>query len=89
VSGLPQAVLPNSLEYAFKVLENVTVPKSQNLVPLILEKMIPLLIFICALGVLTAIQFNDNSSFETREIYNVPVDRLLSPEFCAGHLPRP
>ncbi len=55
VFSVLQAALPDDLKHAFEVLKNVIAPKSEHLVSLILEKLIPLFVLLRAFRMLAAV----------------------------------
>ncbi len=87
MGGIFQQNRSDSFFNGFNFVKYLAVPKPQNLKTLAPQPFITLQVVRRGLRVLSAIHFNDQTLLEANEIYDVGIDRLLSPEFMPSDLP--
>ena len=87
--SLPLQMNKNRLQNTLKILENLTIPKTQNLVTIPIDHRRPKLITHHSLHVLTTIQLNDKLRPETRKIDDEPINRHLPTKFITIQPPSP
>jgi hypothetical protein len=76
-------MLKNNLQHTLSIRERVVVPKSQHDKLLAAKPIIPHRIFFSLIGMLAAIQLNNQTVFEANEIDNIGTNRHLPPELVA------
>jgi len=81
-------ILGNQFGYGVYVFQHVVVPKSENAKTLIAQPSIALGIIIRLLSVLSSVDLNHQSHFQTHKIDNIPSQRLLSAKFEPFDLPQ-
>jgi len=79
--------LLNNLKNAFKVLQDVIIPKSQNSKTLRFEILSSSRID--SLVVLPAIHFHDQLTLQTNKVYDIRRNRMLKSKLTSGALPIP
>jgi hypothetical protein len=77
--------LVDCVEYFVHIYKHLIVPESKHSIVARLQKRSTNFIFLRKLGVLGAIEFNDEASFDRAEVSEVRTDRVLTPEFCVTH----
>src|SRR5688572_2423680 len=75
---------PDHLEDSLEILEDIRVPESQDLQPLLLKIPLTKAILLFFPQVRFPIQFKDESANRTVEVRNVGLDDVLTPEAKAG-----
>ena len=79
--------LPNRLENTVHVIKYLIVPESQHAKPGLLQKDRTFSICFNVFSVLTAVQLDNESPFQTNEVEDVIPERVLTPEFAVAKLP--
>ena len=77
--------LVNRLQYFVDVCKHLIVPESKNSIVSRLQKRGTNLIFLGKLGVLGAVEFNNEAPFDRAKIGKVRTNRMLTPEFYVMH----
>jgi len=78
--------LSNAREHAASVAQDIIVPEAQYTITLRFEEPGPSIVVGCSLGVLPAIQLDNQFFSETGEVREVGSDRHLPPPFVARKL---
>jgi len=84
--GSLHAILSYDFQYSLLIFQNIAIPKPQYFVPLLNKDFIPLCVCFSHYRMLTTIEFNDESLFETDKINYEISDRLLSSELYSLNL---
>ena len=77
--------LADCIKYFLDVCKHLIIPESQNPVVPRLQKRSSNFIFLRKLGVLGAIQFDNQALLDRAEVSEVGPNRMLTPEFCVLH----
>jgi hypothetical protein len=77
--------LVNRLQYLAHIREHLIVPESKNSIVSRLQKRGTNLIFLGKLGVLGAVEFNNDAPFDRAEVSEVRTNWMLTPEFYVPH----
>ena len=76
-----ESILEDGLKHPFRVPQNISVPKSQDSIPLIFKPAVSFLISLVLRGMLATVTFNDDASFIADEVDNISSDRFLPSPF--------
>ena len=74
---------------AFGLLQHVVIPEAQDAVALVLQKQVALLVVGLLIGVLSAVQFYDESGFDRDKVHDVVSNGILAAEFDVVKSSRP
>jgi hypothetical protein len=85
----PMQRFVDGLEDVIHACENVLVPEAHHSIAIRPEKGVASGIVARLLDLLVAIQLDDETRLDTREIADVWADRVLSPKFSSTELPPP
>jgi len=77
--------LVDCVKYFVQICKHLIVPESKHSIVARLQKRSTNFILLRKLGVLGAIEFNDEASFDRAEVSEVRANRMLTPEFCVLH----
>ena len=77
--------LVDCVKYFLDVCKHLIVPKSKHSVVPGFQKRSPIFVFLREMGVLGAIEFNNETPFDRAEVSEVLTNRMLTPEFCIPH----
>jgi hypothetical protein len=75
------------LKYTFEIFQHFVIPESQDSKSILFEDCGSMVVLRHAIGVLAAIELNDQSCFDTCEVNDVSGNRQLSPEFEFAQAP--
>jgi hypothetical protein len=77
--------LVDCVKYFVHIGKHLIVPESKHSIVARLQKRSANFILLRKLGVLGAIEFDDEASFDRAEVSEVRTNRMLRPEFCVTH----
>jgi hypothetical protein len=77
--------LVDRLKHLVHIRKHLIIPKSEHSVVSGFQKQSASFIFRRKIGVLRAIQFNNETSFDRTEVSKVRTNRMLTPEFRVPH----
>ncbi len=79
----------NRGQHRIKLLQNLVVPEAHHTIPAAFEERCPQRVVLDAVGMLAAVELNDQSTFKATEVDNIRADRKLTPELLTAESPIP